>query len=61
MVTSIQILTEKERIHDPMDISTYLCPMDEIVDDSEEDLLESIIDGYTEGDKDRETKEELNL
>ena len=42
-----------------MSISTFLNPIDEAVNDVDEDILNSIVSNYTEGDRTQETDEEL--
>jgi hypothetical protein len=55
---TIQRLADSKCIHNVMDISTFLNPVDEIVDDPDGVILDSIVDAYVEADRDRETDEE---
>jgi hypothetical protein len=41
-----------------MNISAFLDPADEVVDDTENEILDYVIDSYAEGDRAQETDEE---
>ena len=55
---SIQKLADQERIHSKMNISAFLNPVNELVDDEDEEILQDVVDSYTEGDRMYETDEE---
>ena len=52
-------MTDNKDIYSAMDILTFLNPGDEIIDDSKEAVLKSVIKAYIKGDRDRETDEEV--
>ena len=52
-------MADNERIYSAMDISTFLNPGDEIMDDSEEVVFKSVVKAYIKGDRDRETDKEV--
>ena len=41
-----------------MSISAFLNPADEVMDDAEDEILDHVIDLYTEGDRTQETDKE---
>jgi hypothetical protein len=41
-----------------MSISVFLNPADEAVDDGDEEILDSVVEAYSEGDRAQETDEE---
>jgi hypothetical protein len=41
-----------------MSISAFLNPVDELVKDEDEEILDTVIDSYTKGDREQETDEE---
>lgn len=56
--SSITTLVDQDRIHSAMSITAFLNPSDEAVDDHEEEILETVIEAYSEGDRAQETDEE---
>jgi hypothetical protein len=56
--SSIKVLVEQERIQSAMSISVFLNPADEAVDDDDEEILDSVVEAYSEGDRAQETDEE---
>lgn len=60
MEQQIQCLAEQKRIKSAMDIATFVSPVGEVVDDSNEDVFESLVEIYTTGgvQRDHETDEE---
>jgi DDE superfamily endonuclease len=55
---TITMLAEQDRIQSAMSTSAFLNPADEAVDDSDEEILDSIVEAYSEGDRVQETDEE---
>lgn len=55
---SIQLLQNQERIRTAINISAFLNPTDEDVNDEEDDILTHVVDSYAEGDRAEETDEE---
>jgi hypothetical protein len=39
-------------------ISVFLNPVNELVEDKDEEILDTVIDSYTEGDREQETDDE---
>jgi hypothetical protein len=56
--SSIATLVDQDRIQSAMSISAFLDPIDEAVDDDDEEFLEAVIEAYSEGDRAQETDEE---
>jgi hypothetical protein len=56
--SSIATLVDQDRIQSAMSISAFLDPIDEAVDDDDEEILEAVIEAYSEGDRAQETDEE---
>ena len=51
-------LVDQNRIHSVMSISAFLNPVDELVEDEDKEILDTVIDFYIEGDREQETDEE---
>lgn len=45
------MLAEQDRIQSTMSISAFLNPADEAVDDSDEEILDWIVEAYPEGNR----------
>ena len=56
--SSIAELVDKDRIQSAMSISTFLNPLDEQIEDNDEEILSSTIEAYAEGDRLQENDEE---
>jgi hypothetical protein len=58
MNTIITTLAASERIYNIIDSSIFLNPAEEIIDNAEKAIFNSVINSYAEGDRDRKINKE---
>ena len=56
--SSITLFIDQERVQSVISISVFLNPVDEAVDDDDEEILDSVVEVYSENDRAQETDEE---